>query len=259
MLLNEYKFPRAICRVLSDDFLGYFDLYGGGRRSENEIMFHAVAKDVPAGVKIAEARLVTVRLRVIDLEEDAAAASTSQDALLKTRIKRIANDAFAQGGLLTQADIALILGESRRTICRHVKEIQESECITVPTRGTMKDIGSGTSHKAKIVELHLQDYEYTEIMRRTHHSEESIMRYIKGFSRVALLHMKGHTLREIRLITGNSDRVIRDYLDLYERYTQDDEMREKIEEMAASAMGGKKNNRHSEPELEGEPSAGVPG
>jgi len=40
----------------------------------------------------------------------------------------------------------------------------------------MKDIGKGVSHKAKIVEEYLKGYEYSEIKRRIHHSEDSIGR-----------------------------------------------------------------------------------
>lgn len=240
MLLEDYKFPRAVCRGLTRDFLSYLDLYAGGQRGSNQIVFHAVSREVPAGVKITEAKLVPVRLTVLDLEADAATASRSQDELLKSRIKRLTDEAFEQGGLLTQADLALILGESTRTIGRHIHEIEEGEDVTVATRGTMREMGSGQSHKAKIVELYLRDYEYSEIGRRTKHSPSSIMRYVKDFSRVAVLHRGGHTVREIRLITGSSERVVRDYLELYERCSEDSEMREKIDKIASSAFGGEK-------------------
>ncbi|MDP7493050.1 MAG: DUF1670 domain-containing protein [Candidatus Undinarchaeales archaeon] len=259
MFIEDYQFPRAICRGLTRDILTYLDVYMGGQRSGEQIVFHAVSKDVPAGVKITDARLVAVHLTVLDLEADAATASRSQGDLLKSRIKRLANEAFEQGGLLTQADLALILGESTRTIGRHIREIQKTECITVPTRGTMRDMGSGTSHKAKIVELHLQDYEYSEIELRTKHSPTSIMRYIKDFSRVVILHRGGHTLREIRIITGNSDRVVRDYLELYERYSEDEEMKEKIDRIAASEFGGEKWSPSDTPDPEGKSTFTVPG
>ena len=49
------------------------------------------------------------------------------------------------------------------------------------TRGNRMDIGPGTSHKAKIVELYLKGYEFTDIKRNTRHSSESIARYLKEF------------------------------------------------------------------------------
>jgi Protein of unknown function (DUF1670) len=51
----------------------------------------------------------------------------------------------------------------------------------VPTRGKWKDIGLGVSHKKKILELYLKCYEYTEIKRKTRHTGEAIMRYVKDF------------------------------------------------------------------------------
>ena len=94
--------------------------------------------------------------------------------------------------------------------------------ITVPTRGQIKDIGKGVSHKAKIVEEYLKGYEYSEIRRKTHHSDASIDRYIRDFLRVVYLASKDENISKIRQVTRLSERLIQEYLELYEKFSQED-------------------------------------
>ncbi|WP_235283600.1 MULTISPECIES: DUF1670 domain-containing protein [unclassified Methanosarcina] len=41
------------------------------------------------------------------------------------------------------------------------------------------------------MELYLKGYEYTEIKRKTKHSGEAIMRYVKDFERILVLTEEG--------------------------------------------------------------------
>ena len=93
------------------------------------------------------------------------------------------------------------------------------------------DIGPGTSHKAKIVELYLKGYEFTDIKRNTRHSSESIARYLKEFARVAALHKEGYSLGQIRRITEHSERLVKEYLGLYERYKNVEDCKQRLEEI----------------------------
>ena len=220
-LRRDYSFPRAVCRSLSELFTSYLDLYSV-QRDEGQIIFHAASKEVPPGVPVEEMHLVAVKLTIYD---PADCSARTQKEMLKRRIIRISNEAFYQGALLTQADIAILLGESTKTIRRHIAELEDNGEV-IPTRGKWKDIGSGVSHKKKIVELYLQGYEYTDIERRTKHSGEAIMRYIKDFARVFILMEEGYSEEELRIITGLSDKTIREYRELVEYYqTQDHQER----------------------------------
>jgi hypothetical protein len=68
------------------------------------------------------------------------------------------------------------------------------------------------------VELYLKGYEYTEIERRTRHTGQSIKRYIIGFSKVVMLHSKGFTPDQIRELTNTTEKVVKEYLELYQKY-----------------------------------------
>ena len=176
-------------------------------------------------------------LTVVD-ESDIAYASHGRIDLLKHRIVRITNQAFDQGGVLTQADVSIILGESLRTVSRRINDLK-NEGIVVPTRGNRKDIGPGISHKTKIVEMYLMGYDFSEIKRRTRHSSESISRYLKDFARIVVLKEKGHTLNEMRIIVGHSEHLINQYLELQENLTCD-ESTTRIEQLTARLNIGKK-------------------
>jgi len=238
-LLQEYSFPRAICRGLTELFFSYFNLYLGADRADGQLIYRAIPADVPPGVPTEEVKTHPVRL-TITCTEDLRHASQDIHELIKQRIVRVTNEAFDQGGLLTQADLSILLGESPRTIGRRIQELQ-NEGICVPTRGSRMDIGPGISHKTKIVEMYLDGYDFIDIKRRTRHSSESITRYLKDFTRVMILCERGHSPREIRIITSHSDRLVREYLDLYQRMNTV-EHEEMLGQLRAMYQVGKKND-----------------
>ena len=215
---RDYSFPRIICRTLSELFNSYFDLYFNSQRQEGQIIFHAVSRDVPPGVPVEEMQLVSIRLTLYEADD---CTIKNQQELLDKRITRLSNEAYVQGTLLTQADIAILLGESTKTIMRHITELEKKDKL-IPTRGKWKDIGPGVSHKKRILELYLKGYEYTEIERNTKHTGAAIMRYIKDFSRMLVLTDEGFNDTELRIITGLSDKTIQEYKDLIEIYSTAD-------------------------------------
>jgi hypothetical protein len=215
---RDYSFPRIICRTLSELFNSYFDLYFSSQRKEGQIIFHAVSRDIPPGVPVEEMHLVSVRLTLYEADD---CKVKNQQELLDKRIIRLSNEAYVQGTLLTQADMAILLGESTKTIMRHIAELEKNDKL-VPTRGKWKDIGPGVSHKKRILELYLRGYEYTDIERMTKHTGEAVMRYIKDFSRILVLTDESFNATELRIITGLSDKTIQEYKDLIEIYSTAD-------------------------------------
>ena len=252
-LRQDYGFPRAICRSLRDLFYSYLNLYLGADRTDGQLVFRAVPYDCPPGVRTEEIKTRPVRLTLFSME-DVPVASRSTSELTEQRIVRITHEALDQGGLLTQADLAVLLGESPRTIGRRIRALNE-EGIIVPTRGTRMDIGPGTSHKTRIVQLYIEGHDFTDIKRRTRHSSESISRYLKDFARIMVLHERDHTPREIRLITDHSDRLVKEYLELHE--SLDTEENADVMDQLRAMYGEKKNDSGPEgdtslgPEVEG--------
>jgi DNA-binding CsgD family transcriptional regulator len=142
----------------------------------------------------------------------------------------MAGEAVDQGGVLTQEDLSRFLQTGVRTIRRDVASLRAGG-DWVPTRGTVKAIGRGQSHKAKIVEMYLQGMTYTEIVRRARHSPSAIKRYVESFGRVVVLWERGvKGTGEIGYILGVSERLAGEYLSLRRRYDRQ-EYRDRLEEI----------------------------
>jgi len=179
-----------------------------------------LAKDASPGRALSELRKVEVTLTLDARGEDLDVLSQyGRVALRGVRILRLVEEALDQGGILTQEDLAHILRASIRTIKRDIAHLRRSGYL-VHTRGQIKGIGRGKSHKIAIVELYLQRHTYTEISRRTRHSPFAIKRYLTTFSRVTNLKRKGVGKEEISFLLGISSQLTKEYFDLYQRYNR---------------------------------------
>lgn len=216
-LETEYGFPRATCRSLVQLMHEFIDQNYGNLRGDSQIIYHAVSKDEPPGKPLDRIKTISVNLTISHPDDAEVLEKKGIKGLRQHKLMRFASEAYDQGGLLVQEDLALLLNSSLRTIQRDMKELREQE-INLPTRGSIKDIGPAISHKTKIIELYLKGYEYTDIELRTKHTGHAIKRYIVGFSKVIMLYDKGYSLDQVRELTNNTEKVIREYLDLYQKY-----------------------------------------
>jgi DNA-binding Lrp family transcriptional regulator len=137
--------------------------------------------------------------------------------LRRTRIQRLLDEALAQGAAATQEDLAQALHVSVRTIKRDCKEL-EGQGISLPTRGQLKGIGRGQTHKAQIVGRWLRGETYDQITLYTRHSLSSVKRYVQSFVRVADLHQQGFSESEIALLLDLSLYLVREYLAVYNEH-----------------------------------------
>jgi DNA-binding Lrp family transcriptional regulator len=145
------------------------------------------------------------------------------------RILRLSVEALEQGGILTQEDLSRVLGVDARTIRRDVKQLK-AEGHVIPTRGQVKGVGRGQTHKVQIIELWLDRLGYDLIARRMYHTPQSIKRYISTFLRMVVLHRKGLSVAEIAFLTKSSERLVEDYLALYMAALQSAPRLEKLAE-----------------------------
>lgn len=137
--------------------------------------------------------------------------------LRRVRIQRLVDEALAQGGVATQEDLAQALHVSVRTIKRDCKAI-EAQGIHLPTRGKLKGIGRGQTHKAQIVGRWLRGETYDQIQLHTRHSLASIKRYVQSFVRIADLHRQGFGDGEIAFVLEMSPYLVGEYLALYHEH-----------------------------------------
>ena len=209
---RDFNLAPFMAKTQFEQMRRYFEQYFGLERDVGQMTVLAVSADDPPGRPIGECKRVPVNL-TMDSADDLEALRQGVAALRRSKIQRLTRESQEQGALLTQEDLARLLCASRSTIKRDVAHLR-SEGVDVPTRGQMKDIGRGVSHKTCIVRDWLAGCTFSEIKRRRWHALGSIERYCLDFQRVARLHVHGLSVAEIRVTTGLSERLIQEYLDL---------------------------------------------
>ena len=229
-LQHDFNLAPLIARTLLEQMRRYFESYYQLKTETGQLTYLAVSADSPPGRKIEECRRVAIKLSLYSLD-DLEAMSHGMAALRQARIMRLTEEAYDQAALLTHEDLACLVCSSLATIKRDVQALR-ARGLNIPTRGQVKDIGKGVSHKSQIVEDYLAGYTFSEIQRRQRHSVGSIGRYCQDLARVVRLDHKNFSVAEIRRATGLSERLIRDYLALYE---QCDPANERLQLLLAEA------------------------
>jgi biotin operon repressor len=221
--IQGYGYPPRIAEALVDTVIDHLRSNYPDEQRDGQIIYRAVSKEEPAGKPLTECRLISVKLTLFVKEDRKILKERELIALRRRRIIRMCHEALDQGALLTQEDLAELLTTSVRTVRYDIAALRK-EGVTVPTRGYYRDIGRGPSHKVVIIGMWLKGYEYSEIELRTHHSPTSIQNYIENFKKVVYLKDKMKT-EDMRQVTGLSERLIEDYLELSEEYRESEKLK----------------------------------
>ena len=223
---RDFNLAPFMAKTQFEQMRLYFEDYFGLKRDIGQVTMLALSAENPPGRAIADCKRVPINLTV-DSPDDLEAFREGVAALRRSRIQRLTWEAQEQGALLTQEDLARLLCTSRSTVKRDIAELR-AEGMNVPTRGQIKDIGKGISHKTQIVTEWLAGYTFSQIQQRCRHSIASIGRYCSDFQRVIRLHGRGLSLADLRLATGLSERLIGEYLELYTAVGPDNQQIQKL-------------------------------
>jgi hypothetical protein len=234
------SFHSAVCHLLYTEFPGVFgpaitslladkidELYARfhpptSRFRVGQVLWAAVAVDDPPGrdKRIENTRLVPVVLDLVTAQDidEAMVAGTRQNTRRK-KIVRLFTQAHAQGGVLSEADVALLLHRSLTPISRDVLAYERAGGNTVPRRGTVHDMGRSVTHKAVICYKRLVEQKPTsQVAQETFHSAEEVEYYVQCFRRVQLCRDSGLSREDIAQATGYSVPLVQEYLDLLEQF-----------------------------------------
>lgn len=198
-------------------------LFGTVPKTLGKLIFLCASVHAKHGKPLGEQEMIRVELTLDDGVEDLDVHRTQgPKALRQHKILRLSEEAYLQGGLLTQEDLGRLLQVSSRTIRSDMSELT-GDGNFVHTRGFDHDIGRSLSHKSRIVDLYLQGLTYDEIMRKSRHSAHAIKRYVLTFGRVLLLLNRHiHHPRELARLLTLSEKLVSEYLELFERYKDGD-------------------------------------
>ena len=220
-LRKEFELSPAESKGILD--LAKQCLFGQVPQTVGRIKYICASTNAKHGKPLGEQELKEVELTLdAGIEDLNILKESGPRALRQLKVLRLTEEAWEQDGSLTQEDLARILQVTSRTVRQDIKALQVDGNF-VHTRGTDHDIGRSLSHKSRIIELYLQGDTYDAIIRKSRHSAFSIKRYVCSFGRLLLLLNHGmQDLKEISRLLGQSERLTREYLDIYEQHKQGD-------------------------------------
>jgi tRNA(Leu) C34 or U34 (ribose-2'-O)-methylase TrmL len=213
------------------------EIFAIGEHAEGNILqpgqmiWTAIDINEPPGKALKHCKLRRITLTYINAKEDTEVRREyGTAAKRRQQILRMSVEAKDQQALLTQEDLAEILGSDVRTIRRDIHELNQQQ-ICVPTRGQQKDIGPGVTHRVKAVLQFLQDKEPLEIARSIKHSLTAVERYIDTFCRVVYCQRKFRNTLKTAMVVGVSTATVNTYLELHGNACEDAAYRERISEI----------------------------
>jgi biotin operon repressor len=216
MMVQEYNFaPKIAQAVLAD---AQDCLLGQPQHLKpGQMRFVLLKQEAAHGRSLCETATKEVTWTLNAGQEDRQVErQDGRVALRQVRIQRLLNEAVEQGAVASQEDLAAALQVSVRTIKRDCARMQQ-QGIALPTRGNLKGVGRGQTHKAQIVGSWLRGETYDQIALHTHHSLNCIRRYVQTFARVIQLHRQAFSLGEISLALQVSQALVEEYLLLYQQ------------------------------------------
>jgi len=216
-LRKEYELSPAESKGILD--LAKQTLFGQVPEVVGKIRYICASQKAKHGKPLKEQEMLEVELTVDSGVEDLnVLKDQGPKALRQFKVLRLTEEAWEQGGSLTQEDLGRILQVTSRTIRQDINELVKDGNF-IHTRGTDHDIGRSLTHKSRIIELYLEGQTYDTIMRKSRHGAFSIRRYVMSFGRLLLLVSKGiKETKQLSRLLGQSERSILEYLAIYERH-----------------------------------------
>ncbi len=139
-------------------------------------------------------------------------AGVSREEIRRDTVIRLFHQAKAQGGVLTQTDVATMTGVEPTKIHHYIKDYQRETSRVVPHRGTIHDMGPTLTHKAAICRrVILEGRSIEDTARETHHSVQAVTRYVQDFRRVYACLKNGLSTEQISFATQMPQRLVQQY------------------------------------------------
>lgn len=232
LLENEYKIlgSRKILEMLGDDIENLHREYYPGKDQIGfgEIIFTTTKDDGQRqsyGKKTEDYATVTLALPMItkeDVERRIYYKKGDRNSNYKHRevrdietMVRLLKSAKQQGGLLSGAELSVLMNRSLSTITKYLEAYREKTGEILPLKGYVLDQGSLPTHKGIIISLYEQGKSPADIVLNTGHSQDAVDRYIKQYDQIKKLIKKRMDENSIKEITGRSMKVVREYIKLY--------------------------------------------
>jgi DNA-binding CsgD family transcriptional regulator len=181
-----------------------------------QVVWMGVSRDDPPGrnKRITHTDLVPVVLNLSTTEDiDAILARQSPSQRLLSKALRLCQEAYEQGALLGNCDLAELLNKSDNHIANLLTAYEREHQRVIPRRATLHDMGSGLTHKRIICwKRYAEGKSQDQVARETHHSLEAVDRYLGKFDRVRHCLQLGMNPSEIAFALNCSLALVKQYI-----------------------------------------------
>ncbi len=184
--------------------------------SHGQVLWSAVSVNDPPHrhQRIADTDLVPVVLDLSTSEDiERRIARSGRGEYILEKALRLCKQAYDQGGLLSNCDLAEIIGVNDSYIAHVLCSYESRTGKVIPRRSTIHDVGTGLTHKRIICKKrYLDGKEPSQISRETYHTIESIDRYLSQYDRVRHCMLEGMTPSEIAHTLSCSVALVNEYI-----------------------------------------------
>lgn len=214
LLTEQYRFAPKVAEALVSE--ARESLLGQATQLQpGQVRCLVAAERAPVGRPLVETALTEVVWTVDAGPEDRQVLiEHGRAALRRVRICRLLDEAREQGALATQEDLAGVLHVSVRTIKRDWAVLIAGQ-TALPSRGSLKGVGRGQTHKAQILGRWLAGETYDQIALHTRHSPSAIQRYVHAFCQVVQLQEQGYAPGDIARLLQVSLSLVAQYQQIY--------------------------------------------
>lgn len=183
---------------------------------QGQVLWLGISRDDPPRrhQRIADCHLVPLVLDLVTpadlharLDRDPAPQRLTAKAV------RLCEQAYEQGALLSNCDLAELLNTHDSQIAHLLTEYERKKNRLVPRRATLHDVGTGLTHKRIICwKRYAEGKEPDQIARETYHSLEAVDRYLGTYDRVRHCRLQGLSPAETAHILACTLRLVEEYL-----------------------------------------------
>ena len=218
------EFPRIggprICGLCADMILEVVFKHMRPRDhvKHGQVLWMAVGVDDPPRQhrRIVDTKLVPVLLDIStaeDVQRRIDCLSPAERLLHKAR--RMCQQAYEQGALLSNCDIAEMLHANESMIGSLLARYEQRTNMVVPRRATLHDVGSGLTHKRIICwKRYAEGKDPDVVARETYHSLEAVDHYLGQYDRVRHCRLQKLTPEQTAHALQCSLALVRQYLDI---------------------------------------------
>jgi hypothetical protein len=189
------------------------------RLKPGQVFWNALNKDTRA---ISTKRsYVPVVLTLINSEDiERLANGTPMSVITRAAIARMIKESFAQGGILSSRDVGLLTLRDPSTVSTmRICYEKEHDC-QLPHTGLLHDCGSGTTHKALILQkIIVEKKDPACVARETGHSQKPVDQYLTDYHRVKTVYDHNPDVDYIHIVTGLTKYLVKQYLEIIQHET----------------------------------------